>query len=191
MQIKTQEGEKNVASQALAGTALGLAIPGTLSFLGNILGGGMLLANGVNGGNCNCNVAYGNNYTQRNTTEDTRLIGSIFAELMKEKSERYADNNGITLYKELAAKINADNAAQDAKFMELAKAVAAIDKQQAVDKKEIECNFAFLNNRITETAKELRCYVDATFVPGKLVMPLSSICPPAQAATTTATTTAE
>lgn len=40
MQIKTQEGEKNVASQALAGTALGLAIPGTLSFLGNILGGG-------------------------------------------------------------------------------------------------------------------------------------------------------
>nr|DAU48646.1 MAG TPA: hypothetical protein [Caudoviricetes sp.] len=191
MQIKTQEGEKNVASQALAGTALGLAIPGTLSFLGNILGGGMLLANGVNGGNCNCNVAYGNNYMQRNTTEDTRLIGSIFAELMKEKSERYADNNGTALYKELAAKINADNAAQDAKFMELAKAVAAIDKQQAVDKKEIECNFAFLNNRITETAKELRCYVDATFVPGKLVMPLSSICPPAQAATTTTATTAE
>lgn len=191
MQIKTQEGEKNVASQALAGTALGLAIPGTLSFLGNILGGGMLLANGVNGCNCNCNVAYGNSYTQRNTTEDTRLIGSIFAELMKEKSERYADNNGIALYKELAAKINADNAAQDAKFMELAKAVAAIDKQQAVDKKEIECNFAFLNNRITETAKELRCYVDATFVPGKLVMPLSSICPPAQAATTTTATTAE
>ena len=191
MQIKTQEGEKNVASQALAGTALGLAIPGTLSFLGNILGGGMLLANGVNGSNCNCNVAYGNNYTQRNITEDTRLIGSIFAELMKEKSERYADNNGIALYKELAAKINADNAAQDAKFMELAKAVAAIDKQQAVDKKEIECNFAFLNNRITETAKELRCYVDATFVPGKLVMPLSSICPPAQAATTTTATTAE
>lgn len=189
MQIKTQEGEKNVASQALAGTALGLAIPGTLSFLGNILGGGMLLANGVNG--CNCNVAYGNSYTQRNTTEDTRLIGSIFAELMKEKSERYADNNGIALYKELAAKINADNAAQDAKFMELAKALAAIDKQQAVDKKEIECNFAFLNNRITETAKELRCYVDATFVPGKLVMPLSSICPPAQAATTTTATTAE
>lgn len=31
MQIQTQQGEKNVASQALAGTALGLAIPGTIS----------------------------------------------------------------------------------------------------------------------------------------------------------------
>lgn len=191
MQIKTQDGEKNVASQALAGTALGLAIPGTLSFLGNILGGGMLLANANN--NCGChnhchngcgnfydvNGYVGNNWTQRNTTEDTRLIGSIFAELMREKSERYADNNGISLYKELAAKINADNAAQDARFFELAKAVGELDKKNAVDKKEIECNFAFLNNRITETKNELKCYVDATFVPGKLVMPLDSICPDA------------
>lgn len=191
MQIKTQDGEKNVASQALAGTALGLAIPGTLSFLGNILGGGMLLANNANG-NCGCNSCHngcgnfygvngyvGNNWTQRNTTEDTRLIGSIFAELMREKSERYADNNGISLYKELAAKINADNAAQDARFFELAKAVGELDKRNVVDKKEIECNFAFLNNRITETKNELKCYVDATFVPGKLVMPLDSICPDA------------
>lgn len=30
---------------------------------------------------------------------------------------------------------------------------------------------------------KLRCYCDSTFVPGKLVMPLSSICPPAQQAT--------
>lgn len=192
MQIKTQDGEKNVASQALAGTALGLAIPGTLSFLGNILGGGMLLANNANG-NCGynngchngCGNFYdvngyvGNNWTQRNTTEDTRLIGSIFAELMREKSERYADNNGISLYKELAAKINTDNAAQDARFFELAKAVGELDKRNAVDKKEIECNFAFLNNRITETKNELKGYVDATFVPGKLVMPLDSICPDA------------
>ena len=78
----------------------------------------------------------------------------------------------------------------DNKLLKTVEEVINTDTVKAVhivDKKEIECNFAFLNNRITETAKELRCYVDATFVPGKLVMPLSSICPPAQAATTTAT----
>lgn len=32
---------------------------------------------------------------------------------------------------------------------------------------------------------KLYCYVNGTFVPGKLVMPLASICPPAQPATTT------
>lgn len=112
-------------------------------------------------------------------TGDTRTIAALSAELMKEKSERYADNNGISLYKELAAKINADNAAQDVKFAELVRAVAELDKRNAVDKKEIECNFAFLNNRITEEAKSIRCYVDATFVPGELKMPLQKVCPEA------------
>ncbi len=184
MQIKTAEGEKNVASQAVAGTALGLAIPGTLAFLGNILGGGALLANGY-GANYN---GMPSGYAQRNTTEDTRVIGQLFAELSKEKSERYADNNGIALYKEIITKINADNAAQDAKYTALATAVAAIDKQVAVDKQATVDNFAFLNNKIDTTKNEIVCYCNATFVPGKLVMPLDSICPAAQPATTTTTT---
>ena len=41
MHIKTEDGAKNVASQAVGGTALGLAIPGTLAFLGQ-LGNGIL-----------------------------------------------------------------------------------------------------------------------------------------------------
>ena len=74
MQIKTPDGERNVASQAVAGTALGLAIPGTLSFLNQLVAGGIF-----NGG--------------RATTEcaDTITISALTSELGKEKAECYAD----------------------------------------------------------------------------------------------------
>jgi hypothetical protein len=41
-------------------------------------------------------------------------------------------------------------------------------------------------NRLRDIADQaIITYVNATFVPGKLVMPLTSICPPAAPATTT------
>lgn len=52
-----------------------------------------------------------------------------------------------------------------------------------------DIKFAY-ENRIRDLADDnIICYVNANFVPGKLVMPLTSICPPAAAATTTTTTT--
>lgn len=43
-------------------------------------------------------------------------------------------------------------------------------------------------NRLRDIADQaIINYVNGTFVPGKLIMPLSSICPPAAAATTTTT----
>ena len=83
---------------------------------------------------------------------------------------------------------NANDAKIQSNYVELAKAVAELDKQIAVDKQATRDNFAFLSNEICNTKKEIMCYVNATFVPGKLVMPLDSICPPAAAATTTTTT---
>ena len=45
-------------------------------------------------------------------------------------------------------------------------------------------------NRLRDLADQaIITYVNASFVPGKLVMPLTSICPPAAPATTTTTTT--
>lgn len=41
MHIKTADGERNVASQGVGGTALGLAIPGTLAFLNQLGNGGL------------------------------------------------------------------------------------------------------------------------------------------------------
>ena len=185
MQIKTADGEKNVASQGLAGTALGLGIAGTLSFLNQFTGGGWGF--GFNNGfGCNRSVgcpgtgaAVAAGALSMVDNHDTRVIGALESKIAKLESERYTDYVGIDLYKEIIAKSNANDAKIQSNYVELAKAVAELDKQIAVDKQATRDNFAFLNNEICNTKKEIMCYVNATFVPGKLVMPLDNICPDA------------
>ena len=168
MQIKTADGcTSNVASQGLGvWGAVGGGL-GTLALLtqnggfGNIFGGG---------------------------NNDTRTISTLESKIAKLESERYTDGIGIELYKEIVAKSNANDAKIQTNYIELAKAVADLDKRAAVERQQTVDNFAFLNNRIDNCKQEVMCYVNATFVPGKLVMPLDSICPPAQPATTTPTT---
>ena len=181
MQIKTTEGDREVASKGVAGAALGLGIAGTVGLL-NQLSGNCGWGGGFLGGfnrNCGCSndmVTMGAGVV---AGHDTRVIGALESKIAKLESERYTDGVGIELYKEIVAKSNANDEKIQANYVGLAKAVADLDKQIAVDKKEVECNFAFLNNKIHDTARELRCYVDATFVPGVLKMPLQSICPEA------------
>lgn len=50
-------------------------------------------------------------------------------------------------------------------------------QQIAVERANTECNFRFLDNKIDSRARELYEYVNGHFVPGKLIMPKSSICP--------------
>ena len=186
MQIKTTEGEKNVASKALGGTALGLAIPGTLAFLNQLGGFGNFGLGGCFGGWNN------NGYLTAGAVAegDTRYIGRLESHISKLESERYTDSVGIELYREIIATSKADDEKINANYKELAQFIAALDKQIAVDKQQTVDNFAFLNNkiddvrcdlnqRINTTRDEILCYCNATFVPGKLVMPLSSICPEA------------
>lgn len=168
MQIKTADGcTSNVASQGLGvWGAVGGGL-GTLALLtqnggfGNIFGGG---------------------------NNDTRTISALESKIAKLESERYTDGIGIELYKEIIKESNANDNKIQANFIELSKAVADLDKRAAVERQQTIDNFAFLNNRIDNCKQEVMCYVNATFVPGKLVMPLDSICPPAQPATTTPTT---
>ena len=168
MQIKTSDGcTSNVASQGLGvWGAVGGGL-GTLALLtqnggfGNIFGGG---------------------------NNDTRTISALESKIAKLESERYTDGIGIELYKEIIKESNANDNKIQANYIERAKAVADLDKRAAVERQQTVDNFAFLNNRIDNCKQEVMCYVNATFVPGKLVMPLDSICPPAQPATTTPTT---
>jgi signal transduction histidine kinase len=105
MQIKTDDGHyKNVASQAVGGTALGLAIPGTLAFL-NQFGGNL---GGIFGGN-------------NNQCQDTRMISALESEIAMLKSERYTDNVGTQVYAEI-----------NKKYIELAQFIAELDKKNAV-----------------------------------------------------------
>lgn len=188
MHIKTAEGDRNVASQGLAGTALGLGIAGTVGLLNQFAGGGFGYGGfGFNRGNCGFGPGFGAGLgtaaaigaMDSMNCQDTRIIGALESEIGKLKSERYTDWVGTSLYREIVGLSNRNDDKINANYKELAQFLAALDKQIAVDKKETECNFAFLNNRINESAKELRCYVDAHFVPGELKMPLASICPEA------------
>ena len=191
MHIKTAEGDRNVASQGLAGTALGLGIAGTVGLLNQFAGGGIGFGCGNGFG---WNRGFGNNCVagisslgaaaavgamDSVSNHDTRIIGALEAENSKLKGMRYTDNVGIELYREIVALSNKNDDKINANYKELAQFITALDKQVAVDRKETECNFAFLNNKIDTTAKELRCYVDSRFVPGELKMPLQSICPEA------------
>lgn len=194
MLIKTQDGEKSVASQGLGGAALGLAIPGTVALANQLLGGSNGLLGGLVGGTTNC------------ITNDTRTIGLLESELAKEKAERYADSIGIATFKEAKTMFEKAQESSSANFKELVQGFiaqnevnsakfAALDKEVALNKQAAEYNFAILNNKIDCCGDKLRCYVDGTFVPGKLVMPLSNLCPEAMArynswtAPTTTTTT--
>ena len=168
MQIKTADGcTSNVASQGLGvwgavGGGLGtLALLTQNSGFGNIFGGG---------------------------NNDTRTISALESKIAKLESERYTDGIGIELYKEIIKESNANDNKIQANFIELSKAVADLDKRAAVERQQTVDNFAFLNNKIDNCKQEVLCYVNGNFVPGKLVMPLDSICPPAQPATTTPTT---
>lgn len=103
MQIKTDDGHyKNVASQAVAGSALGLAIPGTLAFLNQFGGFG-----GIFGGGNQC--------------QDTRVISALESEIAMLKAEKYTDSVGTGVYAEL-----------NKKYIELAQFIADLDKRNAV-----------------------------------------------------------
>ena len=198
MQIKTVDGDREVASKGVAGAALGLGIAGTVALLNQFAGncgwgGGFLGGRGWANG---APTAAAVGFTDAVASHDTRVISALESKIAKLESERYTDGVGIELYKEIIATSNKNDEKIQANFNELSRAVAALDKQIAVDKQQTVDNFAFLNNEICNTKKEILCYCNATFVPGKLVMPLTSICPEAMqrynswtAPTTTATET--
>lgn len=172
MQIKTVDGMESVSSAGVGGTALGLGI-GALSLAllqgGNNCNGGIL-------GNLFGNGKYGCN---NNEEHNDRVISALQSNIARLESEKYTDSVGIELYKEIVAKSNSEDVKINANYKELAQFIASLDKQIAVERQKTQDNFAFLDNRINEEAKSIKCYVDANFVPGKLVMPLDSICPEA------------
>ena len=166
MIIKTAEGDKSVGSAGVAGAGLGLGIAGTaLALLNNNNCGGGILGNLIGGSG--------------SLTHDSRVISALEAELAKEKAERYADSIGIATFKEAISLSNKNDDKINANYKELAQFIASLDKQIAVDRQATADNFAFLNNRIDASKKEVLCYCNATFVPGKLVMPLDNLCPEA------------
>lgn len=111
MMIKTQDGEKSVASGGLGGAALGLAIPGTVALVNQLTGGNGLFGGLFNGGG-NCNSA----------------ISALESALAQEKAERYTDQTGTEVYKQFAKERNEIQTQISAIFA----AIAQMDKHSAV-----------------------------------------------------------
>ena len=126
--------------------------------VGGFVGGGILgylLGQGVNGGynrrNCgNCGNC-GNNggcnncgcsesqFVNRYELEQAERAEKLEAELAKEKAERYADSIGISTYERMVAYFDKQMERRDNVLAEVTKAVASLDKNEAVTAEKLNC----------------------------------------------------
>lgn len=162
-------------------------VGGYIGGIGQILqflGGGMAPANAnTNNGNGRCNGNCNENCSENTMVNRFELQQEqIISRLQSERDMLLADqrNDGkmLEVYKYFDGKMEATN-----------RELANIAANQAVINQRVTDNLAFLDSKIDCTKKDIMCYVNGTFVPGKLVMPLDAICPAAQPATATTTTT--
>lgn len=162
----------------------------TTGIIGTSLAG-LLATGGMNGGLFNFGRSQG--FVQ--TPEGK--IGQLEAEIAYLRGENYADKVANDVYKALESKI-------DTNLEKLYGFVIDLDKRTALNAQglmyenqitnnKIECCCDKMNvkfeyeNRLRDLADaNIINYVNGTFVPGKLIMPIASICPQPAVATTTA-----
>ena len=165
----------------------------TTGIIGTSLAG-LLTLGGMNGGGLLNLGRNGNCYTQSYEGK----IGQLEAEIAYLRGENYSDKVANEVYKALDNKISANLEKLYTFVIDLDKRTALnaqglMYENRIIDNK-IDCccdkmNIKFdYENRLRDIADQaIITYVNGNFVPGKLVMPLASICPPAAAATTTTT----
>lgn len=168
------------ASKGIAGTALGFGVAGTSMSILNSLANGNGLLGGIFGGGCG------------NTAQGLAGLGAVAelgkkdAEIAQLKAEKYADGVGINTFKEVLGMFEKKDERYSKLFedlnreavdnrVRLAQLGCEIDKV----KTNLEGAIALEAERRASGDQNLYCYVNATFVPGKLVMPLGSLCPSA------------
>lgn len=189
--VKVPKGQINyntvAGSLGLAAFA-GMAGGGCGGCGGGILGG---LFGGNRGGVSQSELAY------------AQMLDAARAEAERLRAEKYSDQSGIELYKAIAAASQRGDDRINAIVKEVTQAFVQDKQELAVLQTKVAC----IEERITHQAeigdyklgavkRELegaialeserrRCgeqnlynYVNATFVPGQLVMPASAICPP-------------
>lgn len=142
-------------------------------------------------------------------------ITDLTSEISKLKSEKYTDYVGMDLYKNIVAFSNAEDAKIASLQKEVTAYVIDLDKRTALNAQAAELNrqydalardagFKLLEQKIDcccdKVNARIDCltektamadagilsYVNGTFVPGVLKMPITSVCPEPATATTTA-----
>ena len=158
MQIKTQNGDYDVASKGLGNTALGLGIAGLAT---SLLGGGAtLLGMGRNGMTANPNDPDARFVTK----SETNLIqenSTLKTELAIQKSENYTDKKIVEVTQYLDSKIRRVEDKVDANK----------DAQQAVNAQQMAYNAA-ANANIDVLKSQVASLTSVT----KLFVPSSNVC---------------
>ena len=169
----------------------------TTGIIGTSLAG-LLWANGANGGNGLLGGLFGGGNRSYVQTPEGK-IGQLESEIAFLRSENYADKVANEVYKALDAKISAN-------MKEVYGFVIDLDKRTALNAQGLAYENQITNNKIDcccdkmnikfEYENKLRdiadaaimTYVNATFLPGTLKLPITSVCPqPAQATSSTTT----
>ena len=183
MALQFKDGEIT-GSSGVAKAGLTLGIIGTALASGVMGNGGLNVGGGLLGGGCANTIA---------------ALESTVAEL---KAMRYTDYVGMDLYKNIVQTAKEEDAKIGAVQKELLQYVIELDKQTALNKQASDYQFMIMNNKIdcccdkaNMTAEfnqkinaladaSILSYVNSTFIPGTLKLPITSICP--QPATATA-----
>jgi uncharacterized small protein (DUF1192 family) len=193
MAIEFHDG-KITGSSGVAKAALTLGIIGTgLSALGN--GGGLGNLGGLLGGG-----------TSRAEAEQS-TIAFLESKIARLEAMRYTDMVGIDLYKQTIAQVKEEDAKIGALQKETFAFLIDLDKRTALNEQAQRLNreydtmardymFTIMNNKIDCCCEKVNSKIDSNqklveladagivnfvtsnFIPGRLVLPASSICPP-------------
>lgn len=147
-------------------------------------GNGLFNWNNNGGWNGNCNGRCSDNcpVTRFELRQECRIneLESVIANL---NSKIYTDGVGTELYAALRAADKDQDEKRNALFRETFTALAALDKDTAVNTAVINKNLELLNQKIDCVQATERAYVDGHFVPGTLKMSLCKVCPTPAVAT--------
>ena len=140
----------------------------------SMLGGGAVQPAANNNNNCGCGNCSDNTPVSRYEQRQSDTISRLQSENAMLLADQRTDGKILELYKVI-----------DQRFGATGQQIAQIAAEQAVVNQRVADNMAFLSNKIDNDVSALKCYVTANYVPGTLKMPLDSICPKPQVATTT------
>lgn len=155
------------ASKGVAGAGLGTGIAGLALGVLNGANNGNGLLGGLFGGNCNGAGIAGMGAMAAISAKD--------AEIGQLKAEKYADAVGINTFKEVMSAFDK----RDDRYAALFKDLNTEAVNNRLELCELKGAIKLEAERREAGDRNLYNYVNATFVPGKLVMPLDALCPAA------------
>lgn len=156
------------ASKGVAGAGLGTGIAGLALGVLNSANNGNGILGGLFGGGCNNAAGLAGLGAVASMSEKDATIGQL-------RAEKYADAVGINTFKEVLSALEK----RDDKYAVLFKDLNTEAVNNRIALTELKGAIQLESERRQAGDQNLYCYVNATFVPGKLVMPLDALCPSA------------